>query len=322
MPTPSETPVPSWPGGFQLGAYVEDVPGSADLLHRSVIGWVARQGWHFGGDDVGIGNFVAEAHANDLQAFITVSGDWQRAYDDEYKADYLRALARLAEAGADAIEVWDQPNTVPSVPVVDPAKYSELLCAAYKAIKDASPDTLVVSGAPSPTETSGACTESRCGDIEWLEALAALGAFECADLVGIKYMIGATRPSETTGHPSGLDHHSFYYTSIVSRYREAVGPAIPLAFSRFGYLSPESFGEAPPAYWWADRTTVIDQAAWIAEAVSLASRGRDVQMLIIWNLDSTAWGGEYESVQGGYALVRPEGDCPACTALSATFAQQ
>ena len=48
-------------------------------------------------------------------------------------------------------------------------------------------------------------------------------------------------------------------------------------------------------------------------------RGQAVRMLIIWNLDSTAWGDENDSVQGGYALVRPERDCPACIALGVAF---
>ena len=321
VPASTETPIPSWPNGFQLGAFVEDIDSNIDLLSSSGIAWVARHGWHFGGDDVGIGAFVAEAHANDLRAFVSVAGDWERAYDVDYQAAYVQAVARLAREGADAIEVWDEPNTLASMPVVDAAKYADLLCAAYAGIKDANPDTLVISGAPSPTDSSADCTQDRCGDAQWLEALSGVGAFECADMVGVRYITGATKPTATMGHPSGLDHHSFYYLSIVSRYREAVGADMPLAFSQFGYLSPEGYGEPPPAFWWSAATSVTNQADWTAAAIDMASRGGTVRMLMIWNLDSAEWGGEYESVLGGYAIIRPEGDCPACTALSEAFAQ-
>jgi hypothetical protein len=270
---------------------------------------------------VGASDFVAQAHSEGLKAFVTVTGDWERAYDSGYRAEYVAALADLAAAGADAIEVWDGPNTLSSVPVVDPAEYAALLCEAHAAIKEANPGTTVISGAPAATASVGDCTPERCGDVLWLEALLAEGAFECADMVGARYTSGATGPSATAGHPSGLEHPSFYFLPTLSRYAGASGGDRPLAFSQFGYLSPQGYGDPPSAFWWAVDTSALDQAEWTTEAVLMASGGGRVGMLIIWNLDYTDWGGDFDSVQAGYALIRHNGECPTCDALAVALAQ-
>ena len=320
-PNPTETPAPAWPIGFQLGVHRDASGTHADLMALAGVTWVARQAWHLGGDNVGAGDFIAEAHLEGLKAFVTVTGDWERGYDSEYRVEYVGALAILARAGADAIEVWDQPNTLASMPVVDPAEYTALLCEAYAAIKEGNPGTLVISGAPAPTDSSADCTDERCGDVQWLEALFAAGAFECADMVGARYTSGATGPIATIGHPSGLDHQSFFFLTTVRRYHEASGGEKPLAFSQFGYLSPQGYGEPPRAFWWAADTSALDQAEWTAEAVQIASRGGIVGMLMIWNLDYTEWGGDFDSVQAGYALIRPDGSCPTCDSLAVALAQ-
>jgi len=315
---PTATPEPSWPNGFELGVYADDMTASLPLMHNAGIGWVAQHAWHFGGDEVALGDFLDEAHEIGLQAFVSVTGDWARTYEPEYQVEFIRALAQLAADGADAIEIWDQPNSLASVPVVDPALYSRMLCEAYDAIKEANPSTLVVSGPPAPTE-SAVCSEQGCGDAAWLEALAAEGAFECADFVGARYTTGASGPTTTIGHPSGLDHHSFYFRPMIRRYFAAAGAETPLAFSQFGYLSPEGYDTLPDAFWWAGGTSAAYQAGWTTEAVQLAAGTPMVGMVIIWHLDATDWGGDYQSVRGGYALIRPDGSCLACDMLSQAY---
>jgi hypothetical protein len=317
--TPTATPPPSWPKGFQLGVHADDIAEHTDLLRDAGLGWVARYAWHLGGDEVGIGDFLAVAHEHGLLAFVSVAGDWTRGYEPEYQAEFIEALARLAADGADAVAIWDEPNSITSMPAIDPSLYSQMLCDAYTAIKEASPSTLVVSGPPAPTDSGGECSAEACGDAEWLAALAEAGAFECADLVGVRYTAGATGPGTTIGHPSGLDHHSFYFRPIVRRYFEAAGGETPLAFSQFGYLCAEGYGALPEAFWWADGTTSAQQAAWIVEAVEIAASSPMVDMAMLWNLDATDWGGDYGSVRGGYALIRPDGTCPACEALRIAY---
>ena len=318
-PKPTATPEPSWANGFQLGVHADDMAAHLPLINYAGIGWVAQHAWHFEGDQVALGNFVGEAHDVGLLAFVSVTGDWTRGYEPEYQAEFVRALAHLAAEGADAIEIWDQANSLTSMPVVDPVLYTDLLCEAHAAIKEANPATLVVSGPPAPSDSSDACSDAGCGDVQWLEALAADGAFECADFVGARYTTGATGPGTTVGHPSGLDHPSFYFLPVTSRYFEAAGGSTPLAFSQLGYLSGEGYAALPDAYWWAGGTTAAYQAGWIAEAVQIAAESPMVGMVMIWHLDATDWGGDYDSVRGGYALIRPDGSCLACELLGQAY---
>jgi hypothetical protein len=44
-----------------------------------------------------------------------------------------------------------------------------------------------------------------------------------------------------------------------------------------------------------------------------------VRLVVVWNVDSTFWGPtddpENGDPQAGYAILRPDGSCPACAAL-------
>ena len=52
----------------------------------------------------------------------------------------------------------------------------------------------------------------------------------------------------------------------------------------------------------------------VAEAISLASNSGRVQLLIVWNVDFTRF--DANDPQGGYAIIRPGGGCPACDAIA------
>lgn len=321
-PTPTATPTlaPTWSGGFQLGAVVDDISAHSELMLTCGIMWVKQSVRH---SAQGPGNEapIELAHSNGLRILLTVTGDKQQIYDGEYQATFISFLASLAEQGADAIEVWNEPNLDREVVIVDPAQYTTLLCTAYTAIKEANPDTLVISGAPAPTGYFGGCTSTGCDDLPWVQGLAAAGAAECLDFIGASYTAGATSPSAESGHPMGI-HHTYYFWPMVERYHAAFANARPLAFTTFGYLSPEGYGEAPEWVSWGKNTTVAKQAAWTTEAVQISIDSGKVGMIIIWNLDSTRWGGEHNEIQAGWALIRHDGSCPACEALQELLLQQ
>ena len=90
----------------------------------------------------------------------------------------------------------------------------------------------------------------------------------------------------------------------------------PLCFTELGYLSPEGYGAAlAENFLWGSQTTVAQQAAWLAEAIALASQSGKVRLVVIWNVDFTRYDGN--DPQGGYAIIRPGGGCPACAAIAA-----
>ena len=72
----------------------------------------------------------------------------------------------------------------------------------------------------------------------------------------------------------------------------------------------------PGGFAWASGNTLAEQASWLAGAVHRTRASGYVRMLIVWNVDSTFWGAD---PQQGYAIVRPNGACPACDSLRAAM---
>jgi hypothetical protein len=99
---------------------------------------------------------------------------------------------------------------------------------------------------------------------------------------------------------------------MINTYRSIMPK--PICFTELGYLSPEGFGPLPGTFGWAQNTTVAQHAQWVADAVRVARSSGIVRMVIIWNMDFSGYFGD--DPMGGYALIRPDGSCPACDILA------
>jgi hypothetical protein len=223
----------------------------------------------------------------------------------------------LAEAGADAIEIWNLMNVNIQWPEgqINPESYVELLSRASTQIRTRAPGVLVISGALAPTGFDDGVT--AWADSRYINGMAAAGADRFADCIGVHYYSGVLPPSENEGDPRG-DHYSYYFWGMVDTYWGAFEGGVPLCFTGLGYLSPEGLGPPPAAFAWAADTTDAQQAEWLAEAVSLAANSDKVRLVIVWNVDFETYG---EEPQAGFAIVRPDGSCPACTALGEAMTQ-
>jgi hypothetical protein len=118
-------------------------------------------------------------------------------------------------------------------------------------------------------------------------------------------------PVEGEADPRG-EHYSYHFWGMVNTYWDAFGGRLPLCFTGLGYLSPEGLGPPPSVFAFSGGTTVAEQAQWLAEAVSLAAASGKVKLIIVWNVDFETYG---EDPQAGYAIIRPDGTCPACETL-------
>jgi hypothetical protein len=99
---------------------------------------------------------------------------------------------------------------------------------------------------------------------------------------------------------------------MVSVYSRAFNGRRPLCFTELGYLTPEGLGPLPGGFAWASNVTVAQQAAWLRQVVDIARRSGNVRLIIIWNVDFQNYG---DDPMAGYAIIRPDGSCPACDAL-------
>jgi uncharacterized membrane protein YgcG len=305
-------PPPVTSGSFELGGQVPGGIAHPTLMKQAGMRWVKFQVRGGGGD------YIAAAKSNGFKVLLSVIGDKGRVTDPNYWNEYAGWVAGLAAQGADAIEVWNEPNIDHEWPEgqINGATYTQLLAKAYSAIKAANPGTLVISGGPAPTGAEAAFPGRVMNDDKFLAQMAAAGAANYMDCVGVHFNSGTTSPNANTGSGLGGYHYSFYFWPMVDVYWNAFGGSRQLCFTELGYLTGEGYGALPPNFAWASNTTVAQQSQWLAESASLAAGSGKVRLMMIWNVDFTYWSGD---PQAGYAIVRPGGTCPACAALDAVM---
>lgn len=306
-------------GGFALGGHVVGLDGTAaSLMKRAGMTWVKKQVTHHISDG---GSIIGAARAHGFKVLLGALGDKNRlaADFDGYVREFADYVGFLASQGADAIEVWNEPNIQHEWPSgqINGASYTRLLQAAYQSIKAANPATIVVSGAPAPTGFSATgCEAGGCNDNTFVAQMAQAGAANFMDCVGVHYNAGAVPPTARSGAPVGsAGHYSWYLPSMMQVYRAAF-PGKPLCFTELGYVTGEGLGALPTRFAWANGNTLANQAAWLAGAVNVARGSGYVSMIIVWNVNFTHWGGD---PQAGYAMLRPGGACPACDSLGAAM---
>ncbi len=320
--TPAPAPVapvvaPSSSGGFELGGHVRDVGlPYKDTMHYAGMNWTKVQ-VHYGEGAAGL---VATAHANGFKIQLSALGGADMVAQAGFEDQYASWVAGLAAAGADAIEVWNEPNIDREWQIgqISPQAYTNLLCKAYNAIKGANSGTAVISAAPAPTGWFGGCGPNGCDDKPWMEGLYAAGAANCMDYIGAHHNAGATSPSARIGHPAdpGSTHHSWFFLPQTELYYNIFRGTRKLFYTEMGYASQEGLSGFSDQFSWARGTNNAQQAAWLAEAVQLGINTGMVRCIIVWNIDFVRYG--YDP-QDGYAIIRPGGGCPACETLHAVL---
>ncbi len=310
---PPDAPPPSGGGAFELGAHITS--GSlpyAGQMRQAGMTWVKEQ-VHYRS---GASGLIANAHANGFKVQLSAIGGAAMVTEPGFEENYASWVADLAAAGADAIEVWNEPNIDREWQAghISPQAYTDLLCTAYAAIKNANPNTAVISAAPSPTGFFGGCSADGCDDQPWLQGLVNAGAAQCMDYIGAHHNSGATSPSASSGHPADASggHHSWYFLPQTRLYYNIFGGARKIFYTEMGYASQEGLPTFSDDFAWARGIDNAKQAAWLQEAAQLSINTGMVRCIIIWNVGRSRYG--YDP-QDGYNIIRPDGSCPACDAL-------
>jgi hypothetical protein len=140
---------------------------------------------------------LAQQYNLEIIARISSTPAWTRALPEEQTGsfappddfdDYTRFAAALAERYRGRIhyyQLWNEPNIYPEwgEQGVNPEAYTDLLCRAYKAIKDVDPDAVILSGALAPTaELSG----RDLNDYIFLQRMYNAGAGSCFDILSMQ----------------------------------------------------------------------------------------------------------------------------------------
>ncbi|MBX3061371.1 MAG: hypothetical protein KF726_00245 [Anaerolineae bacterium] len=300
-------------GGFELGGHALDLSANtATIMKSAKMSWVKRQ--VSAGDGNGVA-YIQQGKANGFKVLLSVIGDKGRVLDAGYQQEYANYVASLAAAGADAIEVWNEMNLDREWPngQISGASYVQLLSKAYSAIKAAKSSTIVISGAPAPTGAAGpgGKTNGYWNDDVYMADMAAAGAGQFLDCVGLHYNEGIISPTQGSGDPRG-GYPTYFFSSMLARGLASF-PGKQACWTELGFLSPEGYGPLPAGFTWAADTSVAEQAQWLAEAAKASAASGRVKLMIVWNVDFPFYGAD---PVGGYAILRPGGGCPSCTALA------
>ena len=313
----SELPIPV---GGQMDNFDEN---AAALMREAGMTWMKWQIPFVIGDDSLITvarDRINWSHEQGFFAFLSVKGtvDELAANGEDYYPLYAEFVGRLAELQPDAIQVWNEMNLDREWPRgrIDPSSYVDLLRQSSEAIKAVDPEIWVVTGAPSPTGAEGAFGLDRVwNDDRYYLGLANAGATQYADCIGIHYNEGIISPRQQGGDPRG-GYPTYYFPLMLQRaafpFRNT---PTDFCFSELGYLSPDGYGTLPAGFAWGANTSVEEQAEWLREAIVVASETSSVpvRLIIVFNVNFTRF--VEGDPQGGYAIIRPDGSCPACETI-------
>jgi len=302
---------------FELGGHVNDLIHAVQMKSAGMT-WARTEVR----DEVVPEAFINNAKQMGFKVLITAVGDRNRVMNTDYHDQWAQFLARLAIAGADAIQVWHEPNYQAEWPAgqANGASYANLLKRAYFAIKQANPNVLVISAGLAQTSGAygGGCSKEGCDELAFLRQMASQSAQDYMDCVGVNYTSGASAPDVVQNER----HYLRYFGPLRNTYFSAFNGARPLCLTALGYITKEGIADRlPEAYAFATNITLNEQVAWLAGAVRIARASGQVRLAIVWNVDSTTWIPDDPDTnapgdpQSGYAMLRPDGTCPACEAL-------
>ena len=319
-------PAPPAPGsgsiaaGFEYGGHVSSTASerAAGAMSSAGMTWMKVQVRYFPNADPGIAAAdINNAHGRGYKILLGIVGDPNAlaAGGAGYVTSFASFLGGVAALGPDAIEVWNEQNLDREWPrdQISAAAYTDMLRQSYTAIKNTNGNVMVISGALAPTGAEEAFPGQVVNDDRYLTEMVAAGALQYADCLGAHYNEGIVGPNQTSGDPRD-NYYTRYFWGMINTYWAISGGQRPICFTELGYLSPEGFPPLSSFWGWAQNVTIAQQAAWLAQAAALSSTSGKVRLMIVWNVDFTAYSDG--DPQAGYAMIRPNGSCPACGAMS------
>jgi spore germination protein YaaH len=306
-------------GNFEYGGHVTSTASerAAQAMRRAGMTWMkvqVRYSPGMGGSAVS--GIIGDAKARGFKVLIAVVGNPGDlgSGGTGYMDQFASFLAGVASQGPDAIEVWNEPNIDREWPTgqISGAMYADLLRRAYAAIKGANGGVMVISGAPAPTGAEAAFPGQVMNDDNWIRQMVDAGGLQYMDCLGAHYNEGIVGPSQRSGDPRD-GYYTRYFYGMLDTYWALIGGQKPICFTELGFLTSAGYGPLPSFFGWAQNVSLQQHAAWLAEAAALASQSGKVRLMIVWNVDFTAYGSD---PQAGYAMIRADGSCPACDAMA------
>ena len=307
-------------GGFEYGGQVTNAGSGRAIAAMQSAGmqWMKVQIRYAPGEGTGgAAGAISAAQGNGFKVMLSALGSPADLANggEGYMQGFANWLGEIASFGPDAIEVWNEANIHREWPEgqISGTSYTRMLQMSYNAIKSRNGGTMVISAAPAPTGAEGAYPTRIMNDNRWLQQVVDAGGLQYMDCVGLHYNEGIVPPTATSGDPRADNYYTRYLTSQLNVYWGIIGGQRPICITELGYLTSAGYPPLPEFFSWASATTLQQHAAWLAQAIAVSAQSGKVRTLIVWNVDFTFYGGD---PQGGYAIIRPDGSCPACSAIA------
>ncbi|MEQ8672179.1 MAG: hypothetical protein RLP44_21245 [Aggregatilineales bacterium] len=306
-------------GGFEYGGHVTSAGSAraATAMRSAGMTWMKVQlPYRLGNGTGGAAQAINDARSQGFRILLGIVGSPSElaAGGGDYIRQYANFVGQVAALGPDAIEVWNEPNIDREWPTgqITGANYTALLRESYNAIKSSNGSVIVISAALAPTGAEAAFPGRVVNDDNFLRQMVDAGALSFMDCVGLHYNEGTVPPTQSSGDFRD-NFYSRYLPSMLSVYNGITGSQRPICITELGYLSPEGYPALSPNWSWGQNTSVSEQAAWLAGAAAYASQ-QGVRLMIVWNVDFQNYNDN--DPMAGFAIIRPDGSCPACNAMA------
>jgi hypothetical protein len=216
-------------------------------------------------------HIVELAAERDLAVIARLSNPpaWSRAAGDELGTnappddfddfgDFAAAVAGRYRGRIRYYQIWNEPNGNEEwgLQDVDPEAFTALLCVAYKRVKAADPDAVVLAGALTPTVANDG---RHMNDLIFLQRMYDVGAGDCFDVFSAQGYGLWSGPTDQRLRPTVINYpHNLYLRDLMVRNGDAVKP---IWISEMGWnVAPE---DVRPDF---GRVTEEQQARYAVEA--------------------------------------------------------
>ncbi|MEZ4830833.1 MAG: cellulase family glycosylhydrolase [Caldilineaceae bacterium] len=298
--------------GFGIQPYGTDMDFVVDATKGAGFDWVRFQvPWRdFERDGKGqyrwgdLDNIIDALHAGGINVAVSIvkAPDWARPANTDFSvdgppadaqdfADFLTAFVVRYQGKVQAVELWNEPNLWHEWgnEPLDVARYVDLLCAGYAAVKAQDPAVRVISGGLTPTGVNDGVV--AIDDLVFLQRMYQNGARTCFDGLGAHpsgynnppdVRFGYTNPDE----PEFKNHPSFFFQETMLRYRNVMvsngDSAKRIWPTEFGWASSP---EPITGYEYAADVTLEEQAQYLVRAYGMMKDWGWVGPAYAWNLN-------------------------------------
>ena len=214
-----------------------------------------------------------------------------REHLDEF-GNFMGKMAERYRGRIQAYEIWNEQNLAHENGgrVADAGLYMDMLVGASQAIKTADPAALVVSGAPSSTETNR--SDIALSDLTFLRQMFADPRFRASvDVVGV-HPGGQSNPPDTLWPdrpgpgPGWINSREFYFRRVEDVRQVMVSSGVgdkEVWITEFGWATRNN----TPGYGYGNNISYETQAKWIIQAFQMGRNNYSPWLtgMFLWQLN-------------------------------------